>query len=73
MKEALTYREAATYLREVAGPLLTPADVGPLLGRHPDTVRLWCRSGKLPSFNPGGGAYLIRRNDVAELVGIPLT
>jgi excisionase family DNA binding protein len=72
--KAIPYAEAETYLRTEAPALLTPGDVAPLIGKHADTVRLWCKSGALPSVQPAGrGHHLIRRRDVAELVGVDLT
>ncbi len=69
----LTFEEACRWLTEEAGALLTPREIAPLVGRHPDTIRAWCASGVLPSIQPGGtGFHLVRRCDVAEFLGIPL-
>lgn len=35
-------------------PLLRVADVARWLGMHPETVREWARSGRLPASKPGG-------------------
>ena len=71
--KAIPYAQAAAYLRTEAPALLTPGDVAPLIGKHPDTIRLWCKSGAMSSVQPAGnGHHLIRRQTVADLVGVDL-
>lgn len=63
----------------MASEYLTPEEVATALKVSPNTVRLWCRSGKIPGFR-FGGVWRIHReameqairsqigNDQAELV-----
>jgi excisionase family DNA binding protein len=45
--------------------LLTPEEVGPLLGVKPDTVRLWMRQGLLPGVAKIGPRGLLRMSAAA--------
>lgn len=47
--------------------ILSPADVALLLNRNKETVRRWCRLGKLPSYN-WGGKYAICASDFKEFM-----
>lgn len=49
--------------------LLTVADVARVLGRHPDTVRRWIRSGAIPTarLSDQTGRLLVRRSDIDYL------
>ncbi len=69
----LSARDAEQYLINDAPMLMTPSEIAPIVGKHPDTIRLWCKAGTLPSVQPAGkGHHLIRRADVAALVGVEL-
>jgi len=46
---------------------LSPQDVAILVNLSNETVRRWCRSGKLPSYNRGG-KYAICTNDFKEFM-----
>jgi excisionase family DNA binding protein len=35
-----------------------------------DTVRRWCREGKVPSIKTPGGKYLIRREDILAILDL---
>jgi excisionase family DNA binding protein len=48
--------------------LLTPADVGRILGLTPDAVRALNNKGRLPALKTVGGRRLFRRSDVEKLL-----
>ncbi|USK30836.1 helix-turn-helix domain-containing protein [Bacillus sp. CMF21] len=43
--------------------VFTPEEVAELIGRHPESVRKWCRDGKLDSYR-FGGKYSILGSDL---------
>lgn len=47
--------------------VLSPEDIAELLQRSKETVRRWCRTGKLPAYN-FGGKYTILGNDFKEFM-----
>ncbi|WP_066061372.1 helix-turn-helix domain-containing protein [Neobacillus soli] len=47
--------------------VLTPEDIAELLNRSKETVRRWCRKGKLPSYS-FGGKYTILGNDFKKFM-----
>lgn len=51
--------------------VLCPEDISELLQRSNETVRRWCRSGKLPSYN-FGGKYTIMGNDFKKYMHMSL-
>jgi len=50
--------------------ILTPEQAAELLHIHPETVRQWCRSGKLPASQLGGsqGNWQISKEAISKLV-----
>jgi excisionase family DNA binding protein len=44
---------------------LTPAMIAKILNVHEETVRRWCRSGKIPCYN-FAGSYVIPGSDFKE-------
>lgn len=47
--------------------LLTTIDISELLSVHPETVRRWCRTGKIRIYTPGG-QYKIQGIDLKEFL-----
>lgn len=47
--------------------VLSPEDIAELLHRSKETVRRWCRTGRLPAYN-FGGKYTILGNDFKEFM-----
>jgi len=49
---------------------LTPEEVAYLLRLHPETVRRFCREGKIPAIHVGG-VWRIPLTELAKLQGMP--
>lgn len=49
-------------------PLLTTGEVAKLLGMSRETVRLWCKTGKLKAIRTPGGQYRIPRSELEKMV-----
>jgi DNA-directed RNA polymerase specialized sigma24 family protein len=47
--------------------LLSPTDIAEMLGNTPETVRSWCRSGKLRVVSPIG-RYMVMGDDLKEFM-----
>lgn len=47
--------------------VMNAEEVSELLKVHPESVRRWCRNGKLPSYN-FGGKYVIMGDEFKEFV-----
>ncbi|WP_253514837.1 helix-turn-helix domain-containing protein [Peribacillus frigoritolerans] len=47
--------------------VLTPNQIAALLVRSEETIRRWCRKGKLPAYN-WGGKYVIMGSDFKEFM-----
>ena len=56
---------SAEFLEE--GAILLTSQAARLLDVAPETVRAWCRAGKLRAFRTAGGVRLFRRADVQRL------
>lgn len=57
--------------RGVAASVMTPLEVADAFQVHAQTVRDWCRDGRLPAIQTPGGRFRIKREDVERFLATP--
>jgi len=66
--ERLTARLGTAAPAPIQSEILTTEEAASMLSVHPETIRRWCKAGKIPSTKLGGNNIQIAKAEVVKMV-----